>query len=94
MKMNIKNKRELILTLVFFIILQYFLPKIYRSHVKLNKLTKEKKDLNLSRENVKICIAELEQDILKLDDPYYVEKISRERLQMRKKDEVIYRLTD
>lgn len=94
MKINIKNKRELIVTLIFLIVLQYFLPKIYRSHVKLNKLTKEKKDLNLSRENVKLCIVEIEQDIAKLDDPYHIEKISRERLQMRKKDEIIYRLTD
>lgn len=37
---------------------------------------------------------ELDQDIEKLDDPYYIEKISREKLQMRKKGEVIYRLTD
>lgn len=94
MRVSIKNKRELIVTLVFFIFLQYFLPKIYRSHVKLNKLNKEKKDLNLSLKNVKISITELEQDIVRLDDPYYIEKISRERLQMRKKDEVIYRLTD
>lgn len=43
MKINIKNKRELFVTLVFLVFLQYFLPKIYRSHVKLNKLIKEKK---------------------------------------------------
>ncbi|ADO83142.1 FtsB family cell division protein [Ilyobacter polytropus] len=94
MKINIKNKRELFVTLVFLVFLQYFLPKIYRSHVKLNKLIKEKKDLNLIHENVKINIMELDQDIEKLDDPYYIEKISREKLQMRKKGEVIYRLTD
>ncbi|WP_320046968.1 septum formation initiator family protein [uncultured Ilyobacter sp.] len=94
MKINIKNKRELFVTLVFLVFLQYFLPKIYRSHVKLNKLIKEKKDLNLIHENVKIDIMELDQDIEKLNDPYYIEKISREKLQMRKKGEVIYRLTD
>ncbi|WP_319202845.1 septum formation initiator family protein [uncultured Ilyobacter sp.] len=94
MKINIKNKRELFVTLVFLVFLQYFLPKIYRSHVKLNKLIKEKKDLNLIHENVKINIMELDQDIEKLNDTYYIEKISREKLQMRKKGEVIYRLTD
>lgn len=94
MNINIKNKRELFVTLVFLVFLQYFLPKIYRSHVKLDKLIKEKKDLNLIHENVKINIMELDQDIEKLDDPYYIEKISREKLQMRKKGEVIYRLTD
>ncbi|WP_372713900.1 septum formation initiator family protein [Ilyobacter sp.] len=94
MKINIKNKRELVVTLIFLVFLQYFLPKIYRSHVKLNKLVKEKKDLNLIHENVKINIMELDQDIEKLNESYYIEKISRERLQMRKKGEVIYRLTD
>lgn len=94
MKINIKNKRELVVTLIFLVFLQYFLPKIYRSHVKLEKLIKEKKDLNLIHENVKINIMKLDQDIEKLNDPYYIEKISRERLQMRKKGEVIYRLTD
>ncbi|WP_319370297.1 septum formation initiator family protein [uncultured Ilyobacter sp.] len=94
MKINIKNKRELVVTLIFLVFLQYFLPKIYRSHVKLNKLIKEKKDLNLIHENVRINIMELDQDIEKLNDSYYIEKISREKLQMRKKGEVIYRLTD
>lgn len=92
--MKVKNKVELTMALLVIIVGYIFFPKIYRSHIKLAKLQSEKKSLDLEEKNVKIRIAELDKGIAELNNDYFVEKQAREKLQMKKQGERIYRLTN
>ena len=92
--MKLKNKVELMLTLFVILVGYIFLPKIYRSHIKINKLYREKKSLELEEKNVRIRIAGLDKSIAELNNDYFIEKQAREKLKMKKKGEKIYRLTD
>ncbi len=92
--MKLKNKVELMLTLFVILVGYIFLPKIYRSHIKINKLYTEKKSLELEEKNVRIRIAGLDKSIAELNNDYFIEKQAREKLKMKKKGEKIYRLTD
>ena len=92
--MKLKNKVEFFMALFVILVGYVFLPKIYRSHIKLDKLYAEKKSLELEEKNVKIRIAELDKGIAELHNDYFIEKQAREKLRMKKKGERIYRLTN
>jgi len=92
--MNLKNRVEFFMVIFVILVGYVFLPRIYRSHIKLNKLKTEKNSLELEEKNVKIRIAELDKGIAELHNDFFIEKQARERLNMKKKGERIYRLTN
>ena len=92
--MMLKNKFKLGMVLLIVIVGYIFIPKIYRSHVKLNKFSLEKKSLELEDKNVKIKIVMLKKGIDEFQDDYFIEKQAREKLKMKKKGEKIYKVTD
>ena len=71
--------------IILAIVLYVFVPQIYRSYIKVNKLKSEKKQL-LNK------IEKYNKRIEELKDEFYREKISRDELQMVKEGEEIYRL--
>jgi cell division protein FtsB len=70
------------------------LPNIYHNYLKIKVLKKEKLDLISENDNLEKSISSIEDEIEKLNDPFYVETLARERLNMVKKDEKIYRLVN
>ena len=81
------DKGKLSCWIILAIVLYVFVPQIYRSYIKVNKLKNEKKQL-LNK------IEEYNKRIEELKDEFYREKISRDELQMVKEGEEIYRLID
>lgn len=71
--------------------LYYFVPYIYRSHVKITKLEKEEKEIAKKIELAKNRIEDYNKSIETLEDDFQREKIARNRLQMVKEQEEIYR---
>lgn len=78
--------------IILVIVLYVFVPQIYRSYIKVNKLKSEKKQLLKKIELEKNKIEEYNKHIDELNDEFYREKISRDELQMVKEGEEIYRL--
>ena len=86
------DKGKLSCWIILAIVLYVFVPQIYRSHIKVNKLKSEKKQLLKKIELEKNKIEEYNKHIDELNDEFYREKISRDELQMVKEGEEIYRL--
>lgn len=79
--------------IIFTVIVLYMsLPQIYRSCVKINKLKAEKNQISEKIQLEKSKIEEYNNSIKALEEEFYREKISRDRLQMIKDGEEIYRL--
>lgn len=81
------------LILALFVILngKFFFPLIYRSYVKLQKLDIEEKNLHDKIEKLKAKIQKYDSKINVMEDEFEREKIARNRLQMIKENEEIYR---
>lgn len=88
------DKGKLSCWIILAIVLCVFVPQIYRSYIKVNKLKNEKKQLLNKIELEKNKIEEYNKRIEELKDEFYREKISRDELQMVKEGEEIYRLID
>ena len=88
------DKGKLSCWIILDIVLYVFVPQIYRSYIKVNKLKNEKKQLLNKIELEKNKIEEYNKRIEELKDEFYREKISRDELQMVKEGEEIYRLID
>ena len=70
----------------------YFLvPYMYRSYVKMEKLQREQNDIKEKIELAKNKIEDYNRRIDKLEDDFQREKIARDKLQMVKEKEEIYR---
>lgn len=69
----------------------FFVPYMYRSYVKMEKLQREQDDIRKKIELVKKKIEDYNRSIEKLEDEFQREKIARDRLQMVKEKEEIYR---
>lgn len=80
--------------IILVIMLYVFVPQIYRSYIKINKLKSEQKQLLNKIELEKNKIQEYNKHIRELKDEFYREKISRDELQMVREGEEIYRLID
>lgn len=72
--------------------LYLFLPQIYRSYVKISKLKTEKNQILNKIQLDKNKIEEYNSSIKALESDFKREQISRDRLQMVKEGEEIYRL--
>lgn len=68
-----------------------FSSYIYRSHVKLDYLKKDREIIAQKKQEALEKIEEYDTLLKQIDDPFYKEKIARDRLQMKKEGELIYR---
>ena len=89
--MNGRNVLKFSLFLIILLNLHYFVPYIYRSFVKIEKLKKEQIELNEKIEKTKLKIEDYNNKIDNLEDDFQRESIARNRLQMVKENEEIYR---
>ncbi|MGY0395085.1 MULTISPECIES: septum formation initiator family protein [unclassified Fusobacterium] len=89
--MNGRNVLKFFLFLIILLNLYYFVPYIYRSFVKIEKLKKEQIELNEKIEKTKLKIEDYNNKIDNLEDDFQRESIARNRLQMVKENEEIYR---
>lgn len=69
----------------------FFVPYMYRSCVKMEKLQREQNDIKEKIELAKNKIEDYNRRIDKLEDDFQREKIARDKLQMVKEKEEIYR---
>lgn len=81
---------------IFFVLfnLAIFIPNIYRSCVKVKKLKNEISLLECSQRETENKIKFYDEEIVKLSDISNREKFVRNKLQMVKPGEIIYRVTD
>ena len=89
-----KNKLNIFLFAVLGIFLYNVLPNIYDNHKKIEVLQQEKEELLLKNKNMEKKLCDIKEEIERLNDEFYVETLSRERLNMVKEDEKIYRLVN
>lgn len=69
----------------------FFVPYMYRNYVKMEKLQREQNDIKEKIELAKNKIEDYNRRIDKLEDDFQREKIARDKLQMVKEKEEIYR---
>ena len=69
----------------------FFVPYMDRSYVKMEKLQREQNDIKEKIELAKNKIEDYNRRIDKLEDDFQREKIARDKLQMVKEKEEIYR---
>lgn len=69
----------------------FFGSHIYRSYVKIDHLTKERTLILEKKKAALESIDEYDTLLNKINDSYYREKIARDKLQMKKEGEIIYR---
>ena len=86
------NKSKIFCIVILLAVFYLFLPQIYRSYVKINKLNNEKKMILEKIQLEKNRIEEYNNSISALENDFKREQISRDRLQMVKEGEEIYRL--
>lgn len=86
------NKSKIFCIAILLAVFYLFLPQIYRSYVKINKLNNEKKMILEKIQLEKNRIKEYNNSIEALENDFKREQISRDRLQMVKEGEEIYRL--
>ena len=86
------NKSKIFCIVILLAVFYLFLPQISRSYVKINKLNNEKKMILEKIQLEKNRIKEYNNSIEALENDFKREQISRDRLQMVKEGEEIYRL--
>lgn len=88
-------KKNILGTLIFALLFglngTFFFPLIYRSHIKLQKLALEEKILNDKINKLQVKIESFNKKISLMEEEFEREKIARNRLQMVKENEEIYR---
>lgn len=88
-------KKNILGTLIFALLFglngTFFFPLIYRSHIKLQKLALEEKILNDKIDKLQVKIENFNKKISLMEEEFEREKIARNRLQMIKENEEIYR---
>lgn len=89
--MNGRRLGQLFLFAIVLLNLYYFVPYISRSYVKIEKLKREQVEIDKKIELVKKEIEEYNKSISTLEDDFQREKIARNKLQMVKEQEEIYR---
>lgn len=80
--------------LIFLFIVSSFLPNIYRSLVKTQKLEKELKDFEDEKVKIQTLIGYYTQEIENLKHIEIKEQVVRNKLQMVKPGEIIYRVIE
>lgn len=88
------NGKRVLAVLFIILNLASFVPSIYRSCVKVSKLRNELAELKQTEENIKEQIENYNREIESLKDINNREKIVRNKLQMVKSGEIIYRVAE
>ncbi|MGL6063615.1 MAG: FtsB family cell division protein [Fusobacteriaceae bacterium] len=71
-----------------------FFPQIQRSYTKIKRIEKKIEEIESKSLGLKEEIKDYSEKIEKLKIPYYREKIGREKLQMVKEGEEVYKLAN
>ena len=87
------NHKRVGAALFILINLASFVPNIYRSHIKVSKLEKEVSSLKEAQCAINEKILSYDKNIEALKDINNREKMVRNKLQMVKHGEIIYRVT-
>ncbi len=87
------NPKRIAMACFILLNLAIFVPNIYRSQVKITKLQKEICALKEAQANIKDKIESYDKEIESLKDINNREKMVRNKLQMVKHGEIIYRVT-
>lgn len=87
------NGKRIAAVLFLLINLASFAPNIYRSFVKISKLENELSSLKETEKNLIEKIDNYNEETEALKDDYNKEKLVRNKLQMVKPGEIIYRVT-
>lgn len=87
------NGKRIAAVLFLLINLASFAPNIYRSFVKISKLENELSSLKETEKNLIEKIDNYNKETEALKDDYNKEKLVRNKLQMVKPGEIIYRVT-
>jgi cell division protein FtsB len=74
------------------VITYYYIPGIYSKYRTVNRLQKELKFTQLREENLKKESEELTIHLKNFNDLEFIEQFARNHLDMKKEDEVIYRV--
>jgi len=69
-----------------------FIPRIHQSMEKISRLNDEIERIDERLISEEKRLEELKENIERLDDPFYKEKLVRDRLRMVREGEVIYKL--
>lgn len=85
---------KILLYVIILLNLYFFVPYMYRSYVKIEKLKREQNEIEEKIELAKKKIEDYNIRIEKLEDDFQRERIARDRLQMVKEKEEIYRFID
>ncbi len=88
------NGKRIAAALFIILNLASFVPSIYRSHIKVVKLENELCTLKETQKNIKEEIENYEKETEALKDISNREKIVRNKLQMVKPGEIIYRVAE
>lgn len=89
--MNGRRLGQIFLFSIVLLNLYYFVPYISRSYVKIEKLKREQKELEEKIEIAKNRIEDYNKSIDTLEDDFQREMIARNKLQMIRENEEIYR---
>lgn len=85
---------DLIVLFLFLINLYIFSEKIYRSYVKIETVQAINEKINIEIQLLNKELDEYNQKISVFSNPFEREKIARNKLQMIKENEVIYRFVE
>jgi len=93
MKQNVdRNYTVWILGVLIFLALLFILSIGPRGFIQQIRVSQEKRKLEQEIQSLEVKKEELQEELEKLDDPEYVEKIAREKYGMAKKNEKVYRV--
>ena len=88
------NGKRVLAVLFIILNLASFAPNIYRSYMKVSKLEKELAELKKTKISIEEQIERYNQEIESLKEISTKEKIVRNKLQMVKPGEIIYRVAE
>ena len=88
------NGKRVLAVLFIILNLTSFAPNIYRSYMKVSKLEKELAELKKTEISIEEQIEKYNQEIESLKEISTKEKIVRNKLQMVKPGEIIYRVAE
>jgi len=69
-------------------------PQIYKGILRIRKLTETRNELNARIGEERKKLAARQTEVSRLNEAYYREKLARDKLQMIKRGEIVYKLVE
>lgn len=88
------NWLGILLSIVISLLCYFFVPAIYRSYSKINRINRRMIDIDAQILAYKEGIKSYDDKLEKLNIEFYREKIAREKLQMVREGEKLYKLAN